>query len=278
MRILFFGDVVGRSGREAVLAHMPMLREKLDPDLTVVNGENSAGGYGVTVKIAEEFFEAGIDVVTLGNHTWDQKELVSTIEQQPRIVRPVNYPEGTPGRGYVLLQARGGRKVLVVNVLLRLFMEPMDDPFAAVDRVLKAHRLGAGQGGGGVDAVLIDMHGEATSEKMIMGHFCDGRASLVVGTHSHVPTADHMVLPKGTAYQSDAGMCGDYDSAIGMKKEVALAKMVRKLPTERLSPAEGEGTVCGCYVETDDRTGLAVRIEPLRIGGRLSPTLPERMQ
>ncbi|WP_395458337.1 YmdB family metallophosphoesterase [Azospirillum melinis] len=274
MRILFFGDVVGRSGREAVLAHMPMLREKLDPDLTVVNGENSAGGYGVTVKIAEEFFEAGIDVVTLGNHTWDQKELVSTIEQQPRIVRPVNYPEGTPGRGHVLLQARGGRKVLVVNVLLRLFMEPMDDPFAAVDRVLKAHRLGPG----GVDAVLIDMHGEATSEKMIMGHFCDGRASLVVGTHSHVPTADHMVLPKGTAYQSDAGMCGDYDSAIGMKKEVALAKMVRKLPTERLSPAEGEGTVCGCYVETDDRTGLAVRIEPLRIGGRLSPTLPERMQ
>ncbi|ANC91020.1 metallophosphoesterase [Azospirillum humicireducens] len=274
MRILFFGDVVGRAGREAVLAHMPMLREKLDPDLTVVNGENAAGGYGVTVKIAEEFFEAGIDVVTLGNHSWDQKELVSTIEQQPRIVRPVNYPEGTPGRGHVLLQARGGRKVLVVNVLLRLFMEPMDDPFAAVDRVLKAHRLGPG----GVDAVLIDMHGEATSEKMIMGHFCDGRASLVVGTHSHVPTADHMVLPKGTAYQSDAGMCGDYDSAIGMKKEVALAKMVRKLPTERLSPAEGEGTVCGCYVETDDRTGLAVRIEPLRIGGRLSQTLPERMQ
>ncbi|PWC77126.1 TIGR00282 family metallophosphoesterase [Azospirillum sp. TSH64] len=274
MRILFFGDVVGRAGREAVLAHMPMLRETLDPDLTVVNGENAAGGYGVTVKIAEEFFEAGIDVVTLGNHTWDQKELVSTIEQQPRIVRPVNYPEGTPGRGYVLLQARGGRKVLVVNVLLRLFMEPMDDPFAAVDRVLKAHRLGPG----GVDAVLIDMHGEATSEKMIMGHFCDGRASLVVGTHSHVPTADHMVLPKGTAYQSDAGMCGDYDSAIGMKKEVALAKMVRKLPTERLSPAEGEGTVCGCYVETDDRTGLAVRIEPLRIGGRLSRALPERTQ
>lgn len=274
MRILFFGDVVGRAGREAVLAHMPMLREKLDPDLTVVNGENSAGGYGVTVKIAGEFFEAGIDVVTLGNHTWDQKELVSTIEQQPRIIRPLNYPEGTPGRGFVLLQARGGRKVLVINVLLRLFMEPMDDPFAAVDRVLKAHRLGPG----GVDAVLVDMHGEATSEKMIMGHFCDGRASLVVGTHSHVPTADHMVLPKGTAYQSDAGMCGDYDSAIGMKKEVALAKMVRKLPTERLSPAEGEGTVCGCYVETDDRTGLAVRIEPLRIGGRLSQTLPERMQ
>ncbi|MDR6771190.1 TIGR00282 family metallophosphoesterase [Azospirillum sp. BE72] len=274
MRILFFGDVVGRAGRDAVLAHMPMLRERLDPDLTVVNGENSAGGYGVTVKIAEEFFAAGIDVVTLGNHTWDQKELVGTIEQQPRIIRPLNYPEGTPGRGFVLLQARGGRKVLVVNVLLRLFMEPMDDPFAAVDRVLKAHRLGPG----GVDAVLVDMHGEATSEKMIMGHFCDGRASLVVGTHSHVPTADHMVLPKGTAYQSDAGMCGDYDSAIGMKKEVALAKMVRKLPTERLSPAEGEGTVCGCYVETDDRSGLAVRIEPLRIGGRLSQTLPERMQ
>lgn len=272
MRILFFGDVVGRAGRDAVIRHMPDLREHLDPDLTVVNGENAAGGYGVTLKIAEEFFEAGIDVVTLGNHTWDQKELVGTIEQQPRVVRPLNYPEGTPGRGFVLLQARGGRKVLVINLLLRLFMEPMDDPFAAVDRVLKAHRLGAG----GVDAILIDVHGEATSEKMIMGHFCDGRASLVVGTHSHVPTADHVVLPKGTAYQTDAGMCGDYDSAIGMKKEIAMAKMVRKLPTERLSPAEGEGTVCGCYVETDDKTGLALRIAPVRLGGRLSQSFPER--
>ena len=271
MRILFFGDVVGRAGREAVLAHMPMLREKLDPDLTVVNGENSAGGYGVTVKIAEEFFEAGIDVVTLGNHTWDQKELVSTIEQQPRIIRPLNYPEGTPGRGFVLLQARGGRKVLVINVLLRLFMEPMDDPFAAVDRVLKAHRLGPG----GVDAVLIDMHGEATSEKMIMGHFCDGRASLVVGTHSHVPTADHMVLPKGTAYQSDAGMCGDYNSVLGMDSDEPINRFLTKIPRSRYEPATGPGTLSGLLVDINDATGLATRVQPLRKGPYLEPAIPE---
>ncbi|GAA4251836.1 metallophosphoesterase [Azospirillum formosense] len=272
MRLLFLGDVVGRSGRDAVIAHMPMLRDRLDPDLTVVNGENAAGGFGITVKIAEEFFAAGVDVVTLGNHSWDQKELVAAIDQQPRIIRPLNYPEGTPGRGFVLLQARGGRKVLVMNVMLRLFMDPMDDPFAAVERVLRAHRLGPN----GADAILVDVHGEATSEKMIMGHFCDGRASLVVGTHSHVPTADHVVMKGGTAYLTDAGMCGDYDSAIGMKKEVAMAKLIRKLPTERLSPAEGEGTVCGCYVETDDRTGLATSIQPVRLGGRLSQSMPVR--
>ncbi|HYH39024.1 MAG TPA: TIGR00282 family metallophosphoesterase [Azospirillum sp.] len=272
MRLLFLGDVVGRSGRDAVMAQLPRLKAELDPDLTVVNGENAAGGFGITVKIAEEFFEAGVDVITLGNHSWDQKELVSQIDQQPRILRPLNYPEGTPGRGFVLLQARGGRKVLVMNVMLRLFMDPLDDPFAAVERVVRAHRLGPG----GVDAILVDMHGEASSEKMIMGHHLDGRASLVVGTHSHVPTADHMILQGGTAYMTDAGMCGDYDSAIGMKKEVAMAKLIRKLPTERLSPAEGEGTVCGCYVETDDRTGLATRIEPLRLGGRLSQHMPVR--
>ncbi|PWC32159.1 TIGR00282 family metallophosphoesterase [Azospirillum sp. TSO22-1] len=272
MRLLFLGDVVGRSGRDAVMAQLPRLKAELDPDLTVVNGENAAGGFGITVKIAEEFFEAGVDVITLGNHSWDQKELVGQIDQQPRILRPLNYPEGTPGRGFVLLQARGGRKVLVMNVMLRLFMDPLDDPFAAVERVVRAHRLGPG----GVDAVLVDVHGEATSEKMIMGHYLDGRASLVVGTHSHVPTADHMILTGGTAYLTDAGMCGDYDSAIGMKKEVAMAKLIRKLPTERLSPAEGEGTVCGCYVETDDRTGLATRIEPLRLGGRLSQHMPVR--
>lgn len=272
MRLVFLGDVVGRSGRDAVIAQLPRIKAELDPDLTVVNGENAAGGFGITVKIAEEFFEAGVDVITLGNHSWDQKELVAAIDQQPRILRPVNYPEGTPGRGFVLLQARGGRKVLVMNVMLRLFMDALDDPFAAVERVVRAHRLGPG----GVDAILVDMHGEATSEKMIMGHHLDGRASLVVGTHSHVPTADHMVLNGGTAYLTDAGMCGDYDSAIGMKKEVAMAKLIRKLPTERLSPAEGEATVCGCYVETDDRTGLATRIEPLRLGGRLSQHMPVR--
>ncbi|WP_029010368.1 TIGR00282 family metallophosphoesterase [Azospirillum halopraeferens] len=272
MRLVFLGDVVGRSGRDAVIAAVPRIRETLDPDLLVVNGENAAGGFGITVRIATDFFEAGVDVVTTGNHAWDQKELVSTIDQHPRILRPLNYPEGTPGRGYVLLQTRGRRSVLVMNAMARLFMDPLDDPFAAVDRVLRTHRMGPG----GVDAVVLDFHGEATSEKMIMGHHLDGRVSLVVGTHSHVPTADHTILPGGTAYMTDAGMCGDYDSAIGMKKQVAMAKLIRKLPTERLSPAEGEATVCGVYVETDDRTGLATHIEPLRLGGRLSQHMPSR--
>jgi len=270
MRIVFLGDIVGRSGREAVMAALPGLRRDLDPDVTVINAENAAGGFGVTVKIAEELLAAGADVITTGNHAWDQKELVGAIDRMPRVLRPLNYPEGTPGKGAVLLQARGDRPVLVMNAMARLFMDALDDPFAAVDRILRAHRLGPG----GVAAAIVDFHGEATSEKMIMGHHVDGRVSLVVGTHTHVPTADHMVLPGGTAYISDAGMCGDYDSAIGMKKHVAAARLVRKLPTERLSPAEGEATVCGVYVETDDRTGLAERIEPIRLGGRLSQAMP----
>lgn len=272
MRIVFLGDVVGRTGRDAVMAALPRLRQTLDADVTVVNAENAAGGFGVTVKIAEEFLAGGADVITTGNHVWDQKELVGAIDRMPRVLRPLNYPEGTPGKGSVLLQARGGRPVLVINAMARLFMEALDDPFAAIDRVVKAHRLGAG----GVAATIVDFHGEATSEKMIMGHHLDGRVSLVAGTHSHVPTADHMVLPGGTAYISDAGMCGDYDSAIGMKKQIAAQRFVRKLPTERLSPAEGEATVCGVYVETNDTTGLATRIEPIRLGGRLSQMLPTR--
>lgn len=272
MRLLFLGDVVGRSGREAVMKNLPLLRSRLDPDLTVLNGENAAAGFGITMKIADEFYAAGIDVITTGNHVWDQKELVGQIDQQPRLLRPLNFPEGTPGRGFVLLQTRDRRSVLVMNAMARLFMDPLDDPFAAVERVLRTHRMGPG----GVSAAILDFHGEATSEKMIMGHALDGRVSLVVGTHSHVPTADHQILPGGTAYLSDAGMCGDYDSAIGMKKEVAMAKLIRKLPTERLTPAEGVGTVCGVYVETDDRTGLATRVEPVRLGGRLSETIPVR--
>jgi metallophosphoesterase (TIGR00282 family) len=272
MRLLFLGDVVGRSGRDAVVASVPRLKEALDPDAIVVNGENAAGGFGITVKIATDMFEAGVDCITTGNHVWDQKELVGAIDQQPRLLRPLNYPEGTPGRGFVVLETRTRRRILVLNVMARLFMDALDDPFAAVERVLRQHRMGPG----GVDAAILDIHGEATSEKMAMGHYLDGRVSLVVGTHSHVPTADHQILPGGTAYLSDAGMCGDYLSVIGMKKDVAVARLVRRLPTDRLSPAEGEATVCGVYVETDDRTGLATKVEPLRLGGRLSQTMPKR--
>ncbi|WP_119677575.1 TIGR00282 family metallophosphoesterase [Indioceanicola profundi] len=279
MRLLFLGDIVGRSGREGLLRHLPELQQRLSPDFVVINGENAAGGFGITEKIANEFFAAGVDCITTGNHVWDQKELLGQIDRIPNLIRPINYPEGTPGRGYTVLPSKNGRyKVLVMNAMARVFMDPLDDPFPAIERVVKVHRLGGPMmGPNGVHAAILDFHGEATSEKMIMGHVLDGRVSLVVGTHSHIPTADLQILSGGTAYQSDAGMCGDYDSVIGMKKESAIHKMTRKTPGERFTPAENDATVtvCGIFVETDDRTGLAKRAEPVRVGGRLKQAMPE---
>jgi 2',3'-cyclic-nucleotide 2'-phosphodiesterase len=273
MKLLFLGDIVGRSGRDAVYAALPKLRAQLDLDFVICNGENAAHGFGLSPSIAAELHAAGVDCITTGNHVWDKKELIPHLEADPRVLRPMNYPEGTPGRGYALYEARGGRRVLVVNLMGRLFMDPLDDPFAAIERVLKTYRLGQG-GAQGPAAIVLDFHGEASSEKMAMGHWLDGRASLVVGTHTHTPTADTMILPGGTAYQTDAGMCGDYDSVIGMGKVAAVTKFIRKMPGERLAPAEGEATICGVFVETDDATGLARRVEPLRLGGRLIATVP----
>lgn len=269
MRLLFCGDIVGRPGRAAVVDHLANLRKRLALDFVVANGENAAGGFGITGKICQELFEAGVDAITGGNHIWDQREVLSYIDGEPRLLRPQNYPASTPGRGSGLFTAPKGRKVLVVSVMGRLFMDALDDPFACVERELAKHRLGAG-----AQAIILDVHAEATSEKMAMGHAVDGRVSLCVGTHTHVPTADTMILPGGTAYQSDAGMCGDYDSVIGMDKAVPIARFTRRLPTERLSVARGEGTLCAVFVETDDKTGLALRAEPVRVGGRLTETLP----
>ena len=269
MKILFCGDIVGRSGREAVIAQVPRLRAELGLDFVIANGENAAGGFGITEKICTALFAAGVDAISGGNHSWDQREALGLIEREPRLLRPHNYPPGTPGRGVAAFEAGGGRKVLVINVMGRLFMDPLDDPFACADRALTQYRLG-----GTVGAIVLDHHAEATSEKMAMGHYVDGRVSLCVGTHTHVPTADTMILPGGTAYQSDAGMCGDYDSVIGMDKAVPLARFTRKLPTERLSAASGEATLCAVYVETDETTGLARRVAPVRIGGRLGACGP----
>jgi metallophosphoesterase (TIGR00282 family) len=268
MRVLLLGDVVGRAGRTVVVDQLPRLRRELALDFVVVNGENAAHGFGITDKICEELYAAGVDVITTGNHVWDRREIISYIDGDARLLRPLNFPPGTPGRGHGIYALADGRKVLVTNAMARLFMDAIDDPFAALDRLLSEHPLGA------VDAILVDFHGEATSEKMSMGHFCDGRASAVVGTHSHVPTADGQVLPKGTAYMTDLGMCGDYDSVIGMQKEAAVQRFVRKMPGERLQVAEGEATLCGALVETDDGTGLARSIAPLRLGGRLAPQWP----
>lgn len=270
MKLLYLGDVVGRSGRAAAIAALPQLRRDLKLDFVVVNGENSAHGFGITPKICAEFYEAGADAITTGNHVWDQRELIPYIDGDARLVRPANFPRGTPGRGAAEVPLPDGRKVLVAQVMGRLFLDPLDDPFQALEDILSRHRLGVT-----VAAVVVDVHAEATSEKMALGHAFDGRASLVVGSHSHVPTADAQVLPRGTAYITDAGMCGDYDSVIGMGKAVAISRFTKKIPGERLSPADGEATVCGIYIETDDRTGLALEAHPLRIGGRLARAWPK---
>jgi metallophosphoesterase (TIGR00282 family) len=269
MRLLYCGDVVGRAGRDAVLEHVPALRRRLSLDFVVVEGENAAHGFGITAKICDEFFAAGVDAITLGNHAWDQREILQHIIGEPRLLRPHNAPESTPGTGARIFTLADGRRVLLVNVMLRLFMDAYDDPFRAARLEIERAPLGE------VQAAIVDVHGEATSEKMALGHHLDGRVSLVVGSHSHVPTGDAQILPGGTAYQSDAGMCGDYDSVIGMRKEPAVARFTTKLPGERLQPADGPGTLCGVFVETDDATGLASRIAPVRLGGRLIETVPE---
>ena len=271
MKFAFFGDVVGRAGREGLAEHLPGLRRRLDLEFVIINGENAAAGFGITESTARELFDAGADALTLGNHSWDQKEALTYIVREPRLIRPLNYPKlaDAPGRGAQLFETHSGKRILVVNLLGRVFMDALDDPFAAVDAELEACPLGMA-----ADAVVVDIHAEATSEKMAMGHFCDGRASLVVGTHSHVPTADAQILPGGTAYQTDAGACADYDSVIGNQKEEPLRRFTTRISGGRYKPAEGPATVCGVYVETDDRTGLARRVEPIRIGGRLSQTIP----
>jgi len=269
MRILLIGDVIGRPGRDVLSAELPPLRERLGIDFVVANGENAAGGFGLTRSIANDLFATGVDVLTTGNHWLDQKEILGFIDEEDRVLRPLNYPRGTPGRGAGLYQTRRGARVLVLNPMGRTFMDALDDPFAAVDAELSACPLREG-----ADAIVVDMHAEATSEKMAMGHFCDGRASCVIGTHSHVPTADVQVLPNGTAYQTDAGACADYDSVIGMDKFEPLQRFTKKMPTGRMTPAMGPATLCAVFIETDNMTGLALRAEPVRIGGRLIPTSP----
>jgi metallophosphoesterase (TIGR00282 family) len=269
MRLLFIGDVVGRTGRAIVNERLPGLIRNWALDLVVVNGENAAGGFGITEAIYNEFIDAGADAVTLGNHSWDQREALVFIARAPRLVRPANYPAGTPGRGAALIETRTGKRALVVNMMGRIFMDPLDDPFVAADRELSACPLGEA-----ADAVILDMHCEATSEKQAMGYFADGRASLVVGTHTHVPTADHRILPGGTAFVSDVGMTGDFQSIIGMAREEPLQRFQTKIPRARFEASDGPATLCGLAVETDDKTGLALRVAPVRLGGILDEATP----
>lgn len=271
MRFAFFGDVIGKAGREAIAEHLPHIKRALDLEFVIVNAENATHGFGCSENSANELFLAGADCLTLGNHAFDHKDTMTLVAREPRLLRPLNYPplSDVPGRGANLFETDKGNRILVMNALGLVHMASMDDPFAAVDKQLEACPLGVA-----CDAIVVDMHCEATSEKMAMGHFCDGRASLVVGTHTHVPSADHQILPGGTAYQTDAGACTDYDSVIGMDKEEPLRRFTTRVSRERYRAASGPATVCGTYVETDPVTGLAVRIEPIRVGGRLSQTLP----
>ncbi|HZJ11445.1 MAG TPA: TIGR00282 family metallophosphoesterase [Methyloceanibacter sp.] len=269
MRILFLGDVVGRSGRNAVSEQLRGLRERYRLDFVVVNGENAAGGFGITEPILIELLDAGADVVTTGNHAFDQREALVFIERQERLLRPINFPPGTPGKGAGMFKAKNGADVLVINAQGRVFMTDLDCPFRAVERELDACGLKTG-----ADAILIDFHAEATSEKEAMGHFVDGRATALIGTHTHVPTADEQILTRGTAYISDAGMCGDFDSVLGMDKEEPLQRFLTKIPSGRFAPSHGEATLCGVAIDVDDQTGLARAVAPLRLGGRLSQTEP----
>ncbi|HWE20079.1 MAG TPA: TIGR00282 family metallophosphoesterase [Hyphomicrobiaceae bacterium] len=269
MRLLFLGDVVGRSGRQAVLAQLPGLRRRYQLDFVAVNAENAAGGFGITESILGDLLDAGADAVTLGNHAFDQKEALVFIERQPRLLRPINYPPGTPGRGSGIFKAANGADVLVINAMGLIFMPELADPFRAIDAEVTACGLKRG-----ADAILVDIHAEATSEKQALAYFLDGRVSLVAGTHTHAPTADERVLPEGTAFIGDLGMCGDYDSVLGMVKDEPLNRFLTKIPRARMEPAVGPATLSGVAVEIDDSTGLATQVAGLRLGGVLAPTEP----
>lgn len=269
MRLLFLGDIVGRTGRDAIKARLPGLRDDWKLDFVVVNGENATSGMGLSGAHAAELLEAGIDCLTLGDHAFDQRDMLSFIETEPRILRPLNFGKGAPGKGARVFTTARGEKVLVTQALGQVFMKrPFDDPFSALDAVLKTTPLGA------VQAAVVDFHAEATSEKMAMGHWLNGRASLVVGTHTHVPTGDAYVMSKGTAYMTDAGMCGDYASVIGMEPSEPLNRFITGMPKGRFSPGGGEATLSGVLVETDRGTGLAKSVQTIRIGGVLSEATP----
>lgn len=261
---------MGRSGRAAVSERLAELRTAWKLDFVVINGENATSGIGLSGAHAKTLLDAGADVITLGDHAFDQKDMLDFIKSEPRILRPLNFAKDAPGRGHGVFQDARGRKILVAQVLGQVFMKrPFDDPFSAVETVMKAHPRG-----GLVQASLIDVHCEATSEKMAMGHYCDGKVSAVVGTHTHVPTADTMIMPGGTGYLSDAGMCGDYRSIIGMDPAEPMRRFITGMGRERFTPAGGEATLSGLYVETDDTTGAAIRVVAVRQGGCLAEAGP----
>ena len=270
MKILFLGDIVGKSGCEAVQKYLPKKIEENKIDFVIVNGENAAKeGVGITEEITKNLFDCGVDVITTGNHVWDQKETAVHIEKENRLLRPKNLIQPSPGKGFGIYDSKNGLRIGVLNLMGNVFMKKCDDVFQSAEKFISKNKLKKDY-----DFLIVDFHGEITSEKMAMGHFFDGKATLVVGTHTHVPTSDTMILEKGTAYQTDAGMCGDYNSVIGMNKENSLNRFMKKKPVyiagnNKNFPADGEASLCGLIVECDVETGLANSINQFIYGGEL---------
>ncbi len=264
MRILFLGDIVGRSGRLAIVKNLKNILQEKKIDFVIVNGENAADqGVGITEAISNDLFNCGVDVITTGNHVWNQKETASHIERETRLLRPENISNNSPGKGFGVYVSKNGFKVGVLNLMGNVFMKKCNDVFNAAEIFKNKYKLKVDY-----DFLVVDFHGEITSEKMAMGHFFDGKATLVVGTHTHVPTNDVRILINGTAYQTDAGMCGDYDSVIGMNKDNSINRFLKKVSTKHY-PAEGEATLSGLIVECNALNGLAKKVEPFIHGGEL---------
>ncbi len=258
MKIIYCGDIVGRAGRDVVLKNISTLREKYCPDTIVVNAENAAHGFGVTPGICRDLFAAGVDALTTGNHVYDQREIIPFLDDCKKIIRPLNFPDFNVGKGFCEVELTNGKKLLVVQVMGRAFMDAVNCPVQAMENLLKTYILGAN-----ISAILVDIHAEATAEKLAFAHFFDGKVSVIAGTHTHVPTADARVFPKGTAYITDVGMCGDYNSVLGFEPEASIRRLCKKFPSERLIPAKGAGTLYAVFVQTDDKTGLATHIEQI---------------
>ena len=261
MKILICGDVVGRSGRKVIEEKIPILRRKEKLKFVIINGENAASGFGITKKICNSFYQSGVDVISSGNHIWDQKEVLSFINEDERLLRPQNFPENCPGKGYGIYRIEG-RNIVVINILCRLFMDTVDDPFRILENTINKINDRYKD-----SITIVDVHGEATSEKMAIGHFLDGKVSAVVGSHTHIPTADLHLMKKGTFFQADLGMCGDYDSVVGMKKEISLSRFLNKHIRYRLETANGEGSLCGTIIEIEDNSNKVKDYKQILTGG-----------
>ena len=264
MNILICGDIVGRSGRDAIEKFLPSIIKQENIEFVVVNGENSASGFGITEKICKKLYELGVDTITTGNHVWDQKEIVNYIDKDARLLRPCNYPKNTPGKGYGIYKLKNGKLIVVINVMCRLFMDSVEDPFSSINEIIELVKTKYGD-----QIIVIDVHGESTSEKMAIGHFFDGNVTAIFGTHTHIPTADLRILEKGTLFQTDLGMCGDYDSVIGMKKELCIDRFRKKFIKTKLEPASGEGTLCGTIFRINEKNKVIKFIQIFK-GGKLN--------